>query len=161
VLKRELTAHLRRGRSTRRSRGRTPTARPGAILEGLAIAERPPAVAARAVPDHRESDLLAGARNSHLATLVERASRFVVLVRVPGKDSGRVVDALIAAAHRLPAGLMTALTWDRGAELAQHRRFTVRRTSRSTAATRGDRGSAGRTRTPTGSSGSTSRRGGT
>ena len=125
VLRRALTAHLRRGRSTRRSQGRTPTARAGAIVGGITIAARPPEVAARAVPGHWEGDLLAGTQHSHLATLVERASRFVVLVRLPGRDSRRVVDALIAAAHRLPAGLMTSLTWDRGAELAQHQRFTV------------------------------------
>jgi IS30 family transposase len=125
VLKAELTAHLRRGQSVRRSQGRTPTARRGAIVDGVSIAERPPAVADRAVPGHWEGDLLAGTQPSHIATLVERASRFVVLVRVPGKDSPRVVDALIAAAQRLPAGLMTSLTWDRGSELAQHRRFTV------------------------------------
>lgn len=125
VLKQELTAHLRRGRATRRSQGRTPTARTGAIVDGVSIAARPPEVADRAVPGHWEGDLLAGTQHSHIATLVERASRFVVLVRVPGKDSPRVVDALIAAAQRLPAGLMASLTWDRGSELAQHQRFTV------------------------------------
>ena len=125
VLRRELTAHLRRGRSLRRSRGRTPTARAGAILEGIAIAERPAVVADRAVPGHWEGDLLYGTPHSQIATLVERTSRFAVLVRLPGKDSTRVADALIAAARRLPAGLMASLTWDRGAELAQHRRFTV------------------------------------
>jgi IS30 family transposase len=126
VLRRELSAHLRRGRSIRRSRGRAPTARPGAIIEGVSIAERPPWVDDRAVPGHWEGDLLAGAKNSHIATLVERASRFVALVRIgSGKDSTRVVDALIGAAHQLPEGLMTSLTWDRGAELAQHRRFSV------------------------------------
>ena len=125
VLKQELTAHLRRGRSTRRSQGRAPTARAGAIVDGVSIAARPPEVADRAVPGHWEGDLLAGTQHSHLATLVERASRFVVLVRVPGKDSPRVVDALIAAVHQLPAGLMASLTWDRGSELAQHQRFTV------------------------------------
>lgn len=125
VLRRELTASLRRGRSLRRSRGRTPTARPGAILEGISIAARPPAVGDRAVPGHWEGDLLYGTPHSQIATLVERTSRFVVLVRLPGKDSTRVVDALIAAARRLPAGLMASLTWDRGAELAQHRRFTL------------------------------------
>jgi IS30 family transposase len=78
------------------------------------------------VPGHWEGDLLAGAKNSHIATLVERASRFVVLVRVgAGKESTQVIDALIAAAHQLPEGLMTSLTWDRGSELAQHRRFSV------------------------------------
>ena len=125
VLRRELTAHLRRGRSRRRPQGRHPTARTGAIVDGLTIADRPPEVAARAVPGHWEGDLLAGTAHSHIATLVERASRFVVLVRLPGKDSPRVVDALIAAALRLPAGLMASLTWDRGSELAAHRRFTV------------------------------------
>jgi IS30 family transposase len=125
VLTRELTAHLRRGRSVRRAQGRRPTGRTGAIIDGVSIAARPPAVADRAVPGHWEGDLLAGTAHSHLATLVERASRFVVLVRVPGKDSPRVDDALIAAAQRLPAGLMASLTWDRGAELAQHQRFTV------------------------------------
>jgi IS30 family transposase len=125
VLKRELTAHLRRGRSVRRSRGRAPTARTGAILDGVSIAERPAEVADRAIPGHWEGDLLMGTPRSAIATLVERTSRFVVLVRIPGKDSPRVVDALIAAAHRLDAGLLASLTWDRGSELAQHRRFTV------------------------------------
>lgn len=125
VLRRDLTAHLRRGRSLRRSRGRTPTQRTGAIVDGVSIADRPPDVAARAVPGHWEGDLLAGAKNSQIVTLVERASRFVVLLRVPSKASVRVVDALIAAAQRLPAGLRQSLTWDRGAELAQHRRFTM------------------------------------
>jgi IS30 family transposase len=125
VLKQELTAHLRRGHSLRRSRGRTATARTGAIVDGVSIARRPPEIAARAVPGHWEGDLLAGGQHSQIATLVERASRFVVLVRVPSKESPRVVDALIDAVHRLPAGLMRSLTWDRGSELAQHQRFTI------------------------------------
>jgi IS30 family transposase len=125
VLRRELTTHLRRGRSIRRSRGRTPTQRPGAIVGGISLSARPAAAADRAVPGHWEGDLLAGAQQSYIATLVERASRFVVLVRVPSKASVPVVDALIAAARQLPTGLMRSLTWDRGAELAQHRRFTL------------------------------------
>lgn len=126
VLRRELTAHLRRGRSIRRSRGRAPKERLGAIVDGISIAERPAAVEDRAIPGHWEGDLLSGTKNSHVATLVERASRFVMLVRVgSGKDSTRVVDALIDAAHQLPDGLMASLTWDRGSELAQHRRFSV------------------------------------
>jgi len=126
VLRRELTAHLRRGHSIRRSRGRTPTARSGPIVDGVSIAERPPWVDERAVPGHWEGDLLSGTKNSHIATLVERASRFVVLVRIgASKESTRVVDALIAAAHQLPEGVMASLTWDRGSELAQHRRFSV------------------------------------
>jgi IS30 family transposase len=126
VLRHELTAHLRRGRSIRRSRGRTPRERLGAIVDGVSIAERPASVEDRAVPGHWEGDLLSGTKNSHVATLVERASRFLMLVRVgSGKDSTRVVDALIDAAHQLPDGLMASLTWDRGSELAQHRRFSV------------------------------------
>lgn len=125
VLAQALTAHLRRGRSTRRSRGRTPTARPGAILDGVSIRERPAAVETRAVPGHWEGDLLMGTARSCLVTLVERASRFVVLVRVPSKETVPVVDALIDAVHRLPPGLRRSLTWDRGAELAQHQRFTM------------------------------------
>lgn len=125
ALRRELLAHLRQARPIRRSRGRAPHARSGAIVNGVSIAERPPEVDDRRIPGHWEGDLVSGTKDSHFATLVERASRFVVLVRVPGKDSPRVVDALIAAAHKLPDGLMTSLTWDRGAELAQHRRFSV------------------------------------
>ncbi len=125
ALKKDLTAHLRRGRSLRRRAGRPARPHRGAIVDGLTIAERPALIDARTVPGHWEGDLVAGARNSHIASLVERASRFVVLVRVPGKDSPRVVDALIDAVQRLPTGLMASLTWDRGAELAQHKRFTV------------------------------------
>lgn len=125
VLRKELVAHLRRGQSIRRSRGRTASGRTGAIIDGVSIAERPADVEDRAIPGHWEGDLLSGTQTSHIATLVERSSRFVVLVRLPGKDSSRVVDALITAAHKLPGGLMGSLTWDRGAELAQHKRFTV------------------------------------
>jgi IS30 family transposase len=125
VLKKELTTHLRRGRSVRRSQGRPARTHGGAIVDGVTIAARPAVIDARTVPGHWEGDLLAGARHSYIATLVERASRFVVLVRLPGKDSGRVVDALIDAVQRLPTGLMASLTWDRGAELAQHKRFRI------------------------------------
>jgi IS30 family transposase len=125
VLRRELTGQLRRGRRVRRSQGRRPTARPGVIVDGVSIAARPGTVADRAIPGHWEGDLLAGSHQSYIATLVERASRFVVLVKVPSKASVPVVDALIRCARRLPAGLMHSLTWDRGVELAQHRRFTV------------------------------------
>ena len=125
VLKQELTAHLRRGRSTRRTRARTPTARAGVILDGVSITERPAEANDRAVPGHWEGDLLMGDTRSCIVTLVERASRFVVLVRVPSKASVPVVDALIDAVQRLPAGLRRSLTWDRGAELAQHQRFTL------------------------------------
>lgn len=126
VLRQALTAHLRRGRPVRRSQARTAVARRGAVhVEGCAIATRPPAVADRAVPGHWEGDLLQGDQHSQLVTLVERASRYVVLVRAPTKASASVVDALVRAVQRLPAGLMRSLTWDQGSELAQHRRFTV------------------------------------
>jgi len=126
VLKQELTTYLRRGRSARRSRGRTAQVHHGTIVDGAHISERPAEVADRAVPGHWEGDLLAGDNNSYIATLVERASRFAVLTRIgAGKSSTQVVDALIAAVHRLPHHLMASLTWDRGTELAQHRRFTV------------------------------------
>ena len=97
----------------------------GRIIDAVSIRERPAAAADRAVPGHWEGDLLSGARNSHIATLVERRSRFVLLVRLPGKDTVRVVRALSRAVRALPAGLMASLTWDRGGELAAHRTFTV------------------------------------
>ena len=79
----------------------------------------------RAIPGHWEGDLLTGGKNSHIATLVERQSRYVMLVRVPGKDTDSVVGALVKQVKNLPAGLMSSLTWDRGTELADHKRFTV------------------------------------
>ena len=79
----------------------------------------------RAIPGHWEGDLLTGGKNSHIATLVERQSRFVMLVQVPGKDTASVVGALVRQVKNLPAGLMSSLTWDRGTELADHKRFSV------------------------------------
>ena len=91
----------------------------------MSIRERPAHIEDRAVPGHWEGDLLTGAANSHIATLVERQSRYVVLVRVTGKDTRTVVRALTRHVRRLPAGLMASLTWDRGMELAAHRTFAV------------------------------------
>lgn len=79
----------------------------------------------RAIPGHWEGDLLSGGNNTHIATLVERHSRYVLLVRVRGKDTDNVVTALAKQVKRLPAGLMSSLTWDRGTELAAHKRFSV------------------------------------
>ena len=126
ALKKELIAHLRRRHVMRRPR-RNPLApaRPSRIPDVVSIAARPAEVADRAVPGHWEGDLLAGAKHSYIATLVERKSRFVQLVHVGGKDTTRVVDGLIREVQRLPAGLMRSLTWDRGVEMAQHRRFSV------------------------------------
>ena len=126
VLKQELTAYLRRHRAVRRSRRATGAddAR-GRILDAVSIAERPASAADRAVPGHWEGDLLAGAGQSYIATLVERHSRFVLLVKVPNKGTESVTTALIAAARELPRALMLSLTVDRGREFAQHHRFTL------------------------------------
>ena len=91
----------------------------------MSIRERPATVEDRAIPGHWEGDLLVGAANSHLATLVERSSRYVLLIRVRGKETRYVVQALTRRVRRLPAGLMHSLTWDRGYELAAHRTFSV------------------------------------
>ena len=126
VLREELTTHLRRGHSVRRPRSRASTERAGVIsTEGMTIRDRPTEVADRGVPGHWEGDLLLGGPRSAIATLVERSSRFVVLIKLPGRDSTRVVDALIDGAQRIPAVLRKSLTWDRGSELTQHHRFTV------------------------------------
>jgi transposase, IS30 family len=126
ALKKELVAHLRHRHSLRRPRGTTRRGQGhGQIVDAVSIAERPPAVEDRAVPGHWEGDLLAGAKASYIATLVERRSRYVQLVRVPNKETSTVVAALIREVQRLPRGLMASLTWDRGMELAHHHRFHV------------------------------------
>lgn len=125
-LKRELTAHLRTQRPRRRAQAAA--ARPsrrGQIVDAVSIRERPPAAADRAVPGHWEGDLLMGAGQTVIATLVERHSRYVHLVEVASKETAVVVAALLREVRRLPGQLMTTLTWDRGHELQQHRRFTV------------------------------------
>jgi IS30 family transposase len=126
VLKHELTAHLRTHRPIRRSKLATKAGQlRGQIVDAVSIAERPACVEDRAIPGHWEGDLLTGAKNTHIATLVERQSRYVHLVRVTAKDTTTVVNALIREVQRLPAGLMASLTWDRGLEMAQHHRFAV------------------------------------
>jgi len=126
VLKQELLRHLRRRKTMRRSQHRAAHPPPrGQIVDAVSIRERPASVEDRAIPGHWEGDLLAGKAHSYIATLVERRSRFVLLIRVPGKDTRRVVAALTRRVRTLPAGLMTSLTWDRGMELAAHKSFTV------------------------------------
>ena len=126
ALKQELTAHLRRRRHVRRSRGATQRgATHGQLVDIISISERPPSAADRAVPGHWEGDLLLGGKGSQLATLVERQSRFLLLTRIPSRDSATVVGALARRIQRLPASLKQSLTWDRGKEMAQHRDFTV------------------------------------
>lgn len=126
ALKRELIAHLRRGQSYRRPRGASGAASGrGKLVDTVSIAERPPAADSRAVPGHWEGDLLMGKRGTQIATLVERKSRFVVLIRVPAADSATVVAALVRRVQRLPRALRQSLTWDRGKEMAQHTQFTI------------------------------------
>ncbi|WP_199099283.1 IS30 family transposase, partial [Dyella sp. ASV21] len=126
ALKKELLAHLRRTRAMRRSRHHTQkTADHGQITDAISIRERPAEVEDRAVPGHWEGDLLFGGRNSQIATLVERHSRFVMLVQVDSRDSQTVTDQLIKHARKLPQELFRSLTWDRGSEMAQHQRFTL------------------------------------
>ena len=123
-LRRQLTANLRTGRSTRRSRGRIDAR--GGIAEMVPIAERPPEVDERRVPGHWEGDLLIGAENkSAIATLVERQTRYVLLARL-GHDrtTAHVVEALKGRIAELPAHLVKSLTWDQGQELAAHKRFS-------------------------------------
>jgi IS30 family transposase len=126
VLKKELQAHLRAKRAIRRSRQaslkRTGI---GQIKDAVSISERPASAEDRAVPGHWEGDLIGGSKNSYIATLVERHSRYVMLVKVKNKDTAGVVSALIKQAGKLPRELYKSLTWDRGKELADHRRFTM------------------------------------
>ena len=126
VLRKELTAHLRTRRTMRRSGQATRSGQGrGGIVDAVSIRERPAEASDRAVPGHWEGDLLAGAANTHIATLVERQIRYVLLVKVDGKDTTTVVDALATQVQTLPVQLRATLTWDRGMELADHRRFTV------------------------------------
>jgi IS30 family transposase len=126
VLKRQLISQLRRSRHFRHPRaGAHARPRPGQIPDLISIRERPPEVLDRAVPGHWEGDLLEGARGTFVATLVERQSRYVVLIRLPNKETQTVVRALARRVRRLPQGLMKSLTWDRGTELTGHRAFTV------------------------------------
>lgn len=126
ALKKELSAHLRRSKGYRRNPkphgiddGR------GRVVDGIPISMRPAEAADRAVPGHWEGDMLAGGRNSQIATLVERRSRFVMLVRLKGRDTLTVTQALADRIQELPQHLKRSLTWDRGREMAQHKAFTV------------------------------------
>ena len=126
ALKKELLQHLRRTRGMRRSRHHTQkTEDHGRITDTVSIRERPAEAEDRAVPGHWEGDLLFGSHNSQIATLVERHTRYMMLARVDGKDSETVINALIKQAHKLPRELYKSLTWDRGSEMAEHKRFTL------------------------------------
>lgn len=126
VLKKELMACLRTQRERRRPRHSPLKNRGlGEIVDMVSIRERPASVEDRAVPGHWEGDLIAGTRESYIATLVERHSRYVMLVKVDGKDTETVVTALIKQARRLPSELYKSLTWDRGCEMHAHKKFTL------------------------------------
>jgi IS30 family transposase len=126
VLKKELLEHLRARRTVRRSKHASmKRSGLGQIKNAVSISARPPSVEDRAVPGHWEGDLIGGSRNSYIATLVERHSRYVMLVKVANKDTESVVSALIKQSQRLPAELYRSLTWDRGKELADHQRLTL------------------------------------
>ncbi len=126
ALKKELLQFLRSKRTIRRSiRATQKGGAHGQITDMISIRERPASVEDRAVPGHWEGDLLAGSKNSHIATLVERHTRYVMLVKVVNKDTRTVVSALIKQAKKLPTELYKSLTWDRGKELAAHKQFTL------------------------------------
>jgi len=126
ALKKELTAHLRSLRTIRRSKhSRSKGVGQGEIKDIVSIRERPASVEDRAVPGHWEGDLIAGSKNTHIATLVERKTRYVMLVKVNSRDTKTVIKALIKQSKKLPKELYKSLTWDRGKELAGHKEFSL------------------------------------
>jgi len=126
LLKKELLAVLRSRRIMRRAKSAsTEGQKRGQIVDAVSITERPPEVEDRAIPGHWEGDLLSGSKKSHIATLVERTSRFVVLVQVDSKHTESVINGLIREVKQLPEQLWQTLTWDRGLEMADHKRFTL------------------------------------
>ena len=126
ALKAELPDHRRSRKIMRRPQAAAKSAeRRGRFGDAVSIRERPAEAEDRALPGHWEGDLLLGRGHSQIATLVERATRYVLLVRLSGRDSASVTDALIERAKSLPANLMQTLTWDQGKEMASHRRFTL------------------------------------
>jgi IS30 family transposase len=145
ALKKELLAHLRRTRAMRRSRHHTQkTDNHGRIADTVSISERPAEVEDRAVPGHWEGDLLCGSHNSQIATLVERQTRYVMLVKVAGKDTETVINALIKNARKLPQEVYKSLTWDRVKRWPATSVSLWRPTSRSTSTILRAPGSVGR-----------------
>lgn len=128
VLKKELLTCLRTQRITRRSKHTSQKGKGkglGKIADAVTISERPASVEDRAVPGHWEGDLIAGSNGSHIATLVERHTRYVMLAKVDNKTTDTVIRALIKQSHKLPSELYKSLTWDRGSEMSNHKRFTL------------------------------------
>jgi IS30 family transposase len=127
ALRKELTRYLRSGHTTRRARGHTVMNGQGQLRGTLNIRERPAEADDRAVPGHWEGDLLMGKRMHAMATLVERKTRFVMLIALPNGHAADVVaDALAAKIVELPAQLRRSLTWDQGKEMAAHAQFSVK-----------------------------------
>lgn len=125
VLRKELAQQLKSERTMRHARGARPKTGQGQIPDAVPISQRPPEAADRAVPGHWEGDLIVGSGNTAVATVVERRSRFVLLVKVPSKRSSDVVPAVARKIRRLPADLKSTVTWDRGKEMSRHVDFTV------------------------------------
>jgi IS30 family transposase len=125
VLKKELTAHLRTRRRMRLPKSHNAESGRGHILDMVSIRERPAEAEDRAVPGHWEGDLLTGANDTRIATLIERHSRFTMLIKLPRKDTTTVVAALAKHVRKLPEQLRRSLTWDQGTEMHAHKRFTV------------------------------------
>jgi IS30 family transposase len=125
VLKKELMAHLRTKRQLRQAKGGVTKCGLGQIVDTVSIRERPAEAEDRAVPGHWEGDLLCGSNHSHIVTLVERSSRFAMLLKVPSRETATVVGALTKHIGKLPTELRRSLTWDRGKEMAAHKAFTV------------------------------------
>jgi IS30 family transposase len=126
ALKKELCAHLRRKRRLRRSRSLgNKSPKQGQILDSVSIRERPDEVNDRAIPGHWEGDLLLGTTSTQVATLVERTSRFLMLIRLESKQASYVSEAISKHVETLPAQLKKSLTWDRGSEFADHKHFTI------------------------------------
>ncbi len=126
-LRRELTRCLRTGRAVRRPRRMPDQRGQRSIPDKVMISQRPPEAADRAVPGHWEGDLIIGADNrSAIGTLVERSTRFVMLLHLPRRHGAEEVrDAMIATANTLPAALRRSLTWDQGIEMARHTEITL------------------------------------
>jgi IS30 family transposase len=125
ALKKELIAHLRTGRNIRSPKGGTAKVGLGSIVDAVSIRERPAEADDRAVPGHWEGDLLCGSKNSYIATLVERQTRFAMLIKLHRRDTATVVSAVSKQIRKLPRELRRSLTWDRGKEMADHKKFTV------------------------------------
>jgi len=125
VLKKELMAHLRTGRQLRQARGGSTWRGVGQLADTVSIRERPAEADDRAVPGHWEGDLLCGGNHTYMVTLVERHTRFVMLIKVADRNTATVVGALSRHVRKLPQQLRRSLTWDRGKEMAEHKKFTI------------------------------------